>query len=242
MRLLTALVLVTSGCAQSENRLSEESRPRVSARVRQTEDFEPTGDGSHPSWAKAEWIPLSRRPGGDLPYETRFKVLHSPKGVYVLMDGTDARLTTTGRKDFAHLWEEDVYEVFLCPDPATPVYFEYEVSPLNFELPLLVPNHRGEFMGWIPWHYEGDRKVHKAVTVAGGPQQPGASVAGWRAEIFIPFALFRGLSNVPPATGSRWRANFYRVDHDRTPPTQWHWATVGPSFHEYWNFGDLIFE
>jgi hypothetical protein len=242
VRILAALVLITSGCSQGVDRPSEDPHDLVTAHVRLTEDFEPSGDGSHPSWAKAEWNPLTRRAGGNLPYETRFKILHSGKGIYVLMDGTDSRLSTTGRKDFAHLWEEDVYEVFLCPDPATPLYFEYEISPMDHELPLLVPNHRGEFMGWIPWHYEGDRKVRKAVTVSGGPRQPGAAVTGWRAEMFIPFELFRGLSNVPPAPGSRWRANFYRMDYDQGPVTQWHWAPVGPSFHEYWNFGVLRFD
>ena len=35
------------------------------------------------------------------------------------------------------LWNEDVFEVFLWTDERYPVYFEYEISPLNHELPIL---------------------------------------------------------------------------------------------------------
>jgi hypothetical protein len=58
--------------------------------------------------------------------------------------------------------------------------------------------------------------------------------------VFFPYALLRPLQNVPPKPGTRWRGNFYRMDYDGKP-TQWDWAPVGPSFHEYEKFGDLIF-
>ena len=67
-------------------------------------------------------------------------------------------------------------------------------------------------------------------------------MTGWSAEFFIPYALFTGIRNAPPASNTRWRANFYRVDYDGGRMTQWEWARVGPSFHEYWNFGVLVFE
>jgi hypothetical protein len=31
------------------------------------------------------------------------------------------------------------------------------------------------------------------------------------------------------------------MDHDGGTRTQWEWAPVGPSFHEYQKFGDLVF-
>jgi hypothetical protein len=69
-----------------------------------------------------------------------------------------------------------------------------------------------------------------------------ARVEGWRAEVFIPFELLTPMGNVPAASGSRWRANFYRVDYDQKKTTQWAWARVGSSFHDYQNFGTLEFE
>ena len=101
------------------------------------------------------------------------KVLYSKKGLYVLMDATDAKITATMQDDFQDLWTEDVFEVFLWPDERDPLYFEYEISPLNRELPILIPNLDGKFLGWRPWHYEGDRKTRKATSAVGGPAQVG---------------------------------------------------------------------
>ena len=207
-------------------------------------DFDVTGTGSNPSWQRTGWTALSRRQPDGLPYDSKFKVLYSDSGLYVLMDGTDRKLTATITVDFLELWREDVFEVFLWPDQRYPVYFEYEVSPLNRELAILVPNFDGLFLGWRPWKYEGARVTRKAVSIVGGPAEPHAPIDGWRAEVYLPYALLEPLQNVPPRPGSVWRANFYRMDHDAGTgrPTQWEWAPVGPSFHEYEKFGELVFE
>jgi hypothetical protein len=63
--------------------------------------------------------------------------------LYVLFDGTDTRLSVTNLADFDNLWEEDVFEVFLWTDETQTVYFEYEISPLEKELPIIVPNLNG---------------------------------------------------------------------------------------------------
>ncbi len=214
-------------------------RPRLTVRV--AADFEVTGAGDHPAWRQIEWTALPRRRPDGHPYETRLKLLYSNTGLYVLMDGTDRKLTATMTEDFMDLWHEDVFEVFLWPDDRHPVYFEYEISPLNTELAILVPNFGGQFLGWRPWHYEKERLIRKATTVRGGARQSNASIQGWRAECFIPYALLRPLQNVPPQPGTRWRANFYRIDHDDGTRTQWAWAPVRTNFHEYQSFGELVF-
>jgi len=220
----------------------EDDPQRPVLHVKPTEDFEVTGDGSAEAWKSAEWTALNRRPGGKQEYLTRVKMLYSGKGLYVLFDGADNTLTATMTEDFANLWLEDVFEVFLWPDERQPVYFEYEISPLSHELPILVPNFGGQFLGWRPWHYEGDRKVRKAVAIIGGESKSGAAIEGWRAEVFFPYELLQPLQNVPPKPGTRWRANFYRMDYDGGAPTAWDWARVGPSFHEFEKFGTVVFE
>ena len=159
------------------------------ARVRPTADFEVTGDGSNEAWKKAEWVPLTPRGAADPSLETRVKLLYSKKGLYVLMSAADRKVTATFKDDFENLWTEDVFEVFLWPDEREPIYFEYEISPLNRELPILVPNLGGKFLGWRPWHYEGNRKTHKATSTVGGPAESGAPVTGWKAEVFFPYEL-----------------------------------------------------
>ena len=169
-------------------------------------------------------------------------MLYSDRGLYVLLDGTDRRLSATMTEDFLDLWTEDVFEFFLWPDERHTVYFEYEISPLGYELPILIPNFGGQFLGWRPWHYDGDRRIQKATAVRGGEKQSGAAIEGWTAEVFVPFELLKPLQNVPPQAGTRWRANVYRVDYDGPRSTAWDWSRVGPSFHDYANFGTLVFE
>ncbi len=210
--------------------------------VARADDFQVDGRGDAPAWEQAAWVPLQLRRDTSHPYQTRVKLLYSATGLYVLMDASDRTLTATLKEDFLDLWNEDVFEFFLWPDEGHPLYFEYEISPLGFELPLLIPNREGQFLGWRPWHYEGPRKVRKATTVTGGAKESGAKVTGWRAEVFVPYELLTPLGNVPPQPGTRWRANFYRIDYDDGRSASWDWAPVGPSFHDFRKFGTLVFQ
>ena len=239
---LAVLTLSLSGASSRyDDAVQTQSDERPQLTVKRSDDFEVNGSGDNAAWRQAEWVPLRRRQPDGHPFETRFKMLYSNTGLYFLMDGTDRKLTATMSEDFMDLWNEDVYEVFLWTDERYPVYFEYEISPLNRELPILIPNFGGQFLGWRPWKYDKDRVTRKATSVTGGAKQSGATIEGWRAEFFIPYRLLNPLQNVPPKAGTRWRANFYRMDHDEGKRTQWEWARVGNSFHEYQKFGELIF-
>ncbi len=214
--------------------------------VKKTADFKVNGEGTAPAWAGAAWIPVTvqESPSGkSMP--TRAKVLYSDKGVYFLFVCEDQKLTTTLTEDFVGLWKEDVVEVFLWPDQSMPVYFEYELSPMNYELPILVPNFKGRAMGWQPWHYADERKTQHATSAQGGEKKSGAAVKSWTAEIFIPFRLLGPLVSGTPKPGDRWRANLYRIDYDNGA-TYYAWRHTsmvkGSNFHEYDRFGTLLFE
>jgi Carbohydrate family 9 binding domain-like len=236
----TALVLTAlAACLQPVVLAQRDERPMLS--VRPAGDFEVTGAGDHPAWRQADWVTLRRREPNGHPYDTRFKTVYSNTGLYFLIDGTDRTLTATMNEDFMDLWNEDVFEVFLWTDERYPAYLEYEISPLNHELPIMVPNFGGQFLGWRPWHYERERLTRKATSITGGAKTSNAAIQGWRAEFFIPYALLKPLQNVPPAPGARWRANFYRMDHDEGKRTQWEWSPVGETFHEFEKFGTLEF-
>ena len=232
---MLALLSVLAGPLQGQVM----ERPRLI--VNPTSDFEVTGTGEAAAWRQAEWTPMPRRQPDNHPYDTRFKMLYSSTGLYFLIEGSDRSLTATMTDDFMDLWNEDVFEVFLWTDERYPVYFEYEISPLGRELPILVPNFGGEFLGWRPWHYEGERLIRKATSIIGGPKEPKAAIEGWRAEFFIPYALLKPLQNVPPKPGTRWRANFYRMDYDGGKRTTWQWAPVAGTFHEFEKYGELVF-
>lgn len=207
------------------------------------QDFEVNGKGDSSEWSKTDWVEIPRRGKSKVSYNARVKMLYSTTGIYLLFDGSDEILTATHTADFENLWKEDVFECFFWPDETHPIYFEYEVSPLGKELPLLVPNFEGKQLGWIPWHYEGDRKVKKAISIRGGEQKSLAKIAGWTAEVFIPYKLLKPLQNVPPTAGKKWRANFYRIDHDNKNVTGWEWAPIsGNTYHDIKNFGTIEFK
>jgi len=229
------LFLLLSLCITAQESASSE------AKIRKCNDFMVTGDGSSAAWNNAEWIKLTHQGSGSTFYETKVKVLYSGTGIYFLFSCGDEKLTTTMKDDNMNLWEEDVVEVFLWTSEDFPVYFEYEISPMDYELPIMVPNYKGKFLGWLPWNYAGEKRVLHATSAIGGEKQSGGTVTGWIAEFFIPYKLLSPLPQVPPSSGTKWRANMYRVDYDNGS-SSFAWQKTNRSFHEYNSFGTFVFE
>src|ERR1700688_1938389 len=148
--------------------------------VNKTKDFEITGDGTAVNWNEEKWLPLLKRKHGDV-YLTKLKILYSDSGIYCLYYCQDNKLTSTLREDYADLFNEDVVEAFFWTDESVPMYFEYELSPFNYELPILVPNIKGNFLGWRPWHYEGNRKTRHATHVI----KDNKGIIAWTGGFFI---------------------------------------------------------
>jgi hypothetical protein len=210
-------------------------------KIKKCKDFTVTGDGSSDTWKSTEWINIIQRTSRTDIYHTKAKVLYSETGIYFLFDCEDKKLNSTMKADYLDLWNEDVVEVFLWTQEDFPVYFEYELSPLNYELPIIIPNYKGKFFGWLPWHYEGNRRTQHATSTRDGKKESGSTISAWMAEIFIPYRLLTPLQQVPPLTGTKWRANLYRIDYDQGE-TLFSWQKIDKSFHEYEKFGTFIFE
>jgi hypothetical protein len=210
--------------------------------IHPTTDFEITGKGDAAAWSSCEWISLTPF-GGSATFATKIKALYSSKGVYFLFDCEDQKLTSTILEDGGALFDEDVVELFLQPDESQRLYLEYEVSPLDKQLLLLVPNDGRHFFGWVPQpHLEADRLPRHATSIRGGTREPHAKVTGWSAEIFVPYLLMIGLGNVPPKKDTVWRGNFYRIDYDEKPRTYFSWCRdTGRIFHDFKHFGWLRF-
>jgi hypothetical protein len=206
--------------------------------VKQTPDFAVDGKGSDPNWGKTSWVPLKQLDENGVNYATKFKILYSASGVYVLFEGLDNKITTEYKNDFENLFNADVFEVFFHTDTSIPLYFEYEVNALDKELVLLIPHLEKGVMGWIPWHYEGDRKVQKKVFV----HERNGKMEKWTAEMFFPYKLLAPLGNIPPTKGTYWNANFYRLDYDGGKMIKFAWSPVQASFHEFKRYGTIVFE
>ncbi|MEO6188305.1 MAG: carbohydrate-binding family 9-like protein [Ginsengibacter sp.] len=209
--------------------------------IKKTNDFQFSGDGSAENWRNTSWINIPKRTSSIPAYQTKVKLLYSETGIYVLFFCEDKKLTATMDKDFLDLWNEDVVEIFLQPDGGNPTYLEYEISPLNYELPIIIYNEKGKLNSWQPFHYENDRKTRHATTVQGGEKKSNGQVKSWTAEIFIPFNLMKPVLDKVPTSGTNWKGNIFRVDYDEEA-TEWSWQLTGSSFHEYEKFGSFHFE
>ena len=236
--IILCLVLVTNNINAG---LLEANPSPDSIVIKKCKDFKINGNGSSDFWNSTAWINLVQHGQNISGYQTKVKVLYSETGIYFLFSCEDKKLTSSMKADNLNLWEEDVVEVFLWTDEQFPVYFEYELSPMNYELPIIVPNYKGTFLGWLPWHYEGDRKTQHATSVVGGKKESGSIISGWIAEFFIPYKLLAPLNQVPPVPGTKWRANMYRIDYDNGVMA-FSWQKTNKTFHEYNKFGTFIFE
>lgn len=235
--LITLLILYLA----ISHRVFSENNSNENLKIKKSSDFEISGEGNSKQWELAEWVNLTQRSISINSYRTKVKILYSETGIYFLFDCEDSKITSTMKEDNLDLYKEDVVEVFLWTDERSPVYFEYELSPLNYELPIIVPNYDGNFLGWLPWHYEGERKTHHATSVNEGDKESGSSCTSWTAEFFIPYKLLMPLQNVPPKSGTKWRANLYRIDYDNGK-TLFSWKEYVNTFHDYNNFGTFYFE
>jgi hypothetical protein len=230
------LLVAHSGCLTGQTQpghTGKEAQWRITPAV----DFELQGDTALAAWTSVAWKKLGQREPLTVRYETKAKMLYSDKGIYTLFWCEDKKITASLTQANADLYREDVVEIFFWTDERFPLYFEYELSPLNNELILLVPNFDGKFLGWIPWHYEGERQTRHMAKII----REGETVKGWVAEFFIPYALLQPLNQVPPVRGTQWRMNLYRIDYDQGS-TGWWWQPVKTNFHDIHRFGTLVFD
>ena len=205
--------------------------------VRKTADFELTNSGKETAWSATSFVILPQRKKSGVLYETKMKILYSDLGIYCLYECEDNKITAFLKEDFSDIYNEDVVEAFFWTMESSPIYFEYELSPNNVELPIIVPNYNGKFMGWKPWHYEGAKKTRNQAVI----RKEGDKILGWTAQFFIPYKLLEPLQNVPPTKGMKWRANFYRIDYDNGS-SSWSWRPTQKNFHDYQRFGTILFD
>jgi hypothetical protein len=214
--------------------------------IKRSVDFEISGKGDNRAWETTSWSALGKKvDDGGKSYKTEFKMMYADKGIYLLFRGEDTKITTKDYKDFAEIYEGDVYEVFFHPDPTVPIYYEYEVNPMGRELILTLARSKGNTVGWAPWphEYRQDRLVQRKVSLSGGSPRVGGNISSWTAEIFFPYAIFGLLPKSPPQSGTKWNANFCRIDYDSGRMIQWSWSPkIQKDFHELENLGTIEFE
>ncbi len=193
-----------------------------------------TLDARHPAheWSLAAPITFCADWQGQNPDPTRqteVRVLWSPTMLYLRFQCRYRELFVfensdpNGRRD--HLWDRDVAEAFLQPDPSRPrCYREFEVSPNSMWIDLdIFPGGLSDLKSGLQRSVWLDRERQI-----------------WAAELAIPITALT--ASFDPA--AIWRVNFYRVEGQKEPRFYSAWQptnTPQPNFHVPEVFGKLRF-
>ena len=195
-------------------------------------------DARHPAadWARAAPVAFCQDWQGktsDPARQTEARLLWTPKTLYLRFACRYRELFVfadsepNGRRD--HLWDRDVAEAFLQPDPSRPHYYkEVEVSPNGMWIDLDI------FLDASP---QGDRDLKSGLQRSVWVDREAHM---WAAELAIPMQALT--ANFNPA--AVWRANFFRVEGPRQPRFYSAWQatnTPKPNFHVPEAFGTLRF-
>lgn len=191
-------------------------------------------DAEHPSeeWIRAAGISFCTDWRGKNPAPERMttvRALWSQEMLYLRFECRYVQLTVfpdaepNGRRD--HLWDRDVAETFLQPDPSRPRFYkEFEVSPNGI---------------WI----DLDIGTGELVDLKSGLQRSvwlDEKNNTWTAELAIPMKSLT--SAFDPHL--EWRANFFRVEGAAEPRHYHAWQptnTEQPNFHVPQAFGKMRF-
>jgi hypothetical protein len=197
-------------------------------------DHELSLDASHIAqvWQNAGAITFDsdwQGKNADPKLETEVRALWSRQHLYLMFECRYRELfvfkdsDANGHRD--HLWDRDVAEVFLQPDPSREhLYREFEVSPNGMWIDLdIFPAGRADFKSGLQRSVTVNEKSH-----------------AWTAQLAIPMKSLT--SNFDPS--AIWRANFYRVEGKSEPRAYLAWQptnTPQPNFHVPNAFGKLRF-
>ena len=233
-QLLGLAVMLCSNLVMSQSQQSSQCATPASEIVAAYVGHELKLDASHPAteWRNAgpvvfcsDWQGKNPDPGR----ETRVRVLWSRQTFYLRFECRYRELhlfndaEANGRRD--HLWDRDVAEAFLQPDPSRERYYrEFEISPNGMWIDLDVfPGGIADLTSGLRRSVALDEKAHT-----------------WTAELAIPLKALTG--SFDPK--SVWRANFYRVEGAEEPRAYLAWQPTHspkPDFHVPSAFGKLRF-
>ena len=201
-------------------------------------DFVPDGNLDKKAWRKAQWACFDYDMSGGKHWpqaDTRVATLWTENYIYIAFRCKYTTLNVYEGEDPAKerwkLWERDVVEVFVNPQPKwVNHYYEFEVAPNNQWIDLEIDKDKTPFND-AKWdsHFEHATRIDPKSRV-------------WTCELRIPVAAM-GMQAMSPNT--EWRINFFRDDGpgDNTQRHVMCWSPIPESktFHTPTRFGIIQF-
>ncbi|HEV8505160.1 MAG TPA: hypothetical protein VGQ53_07175, partial [Chitinophagaceae bacterium] len=106
--LILILTIMLTNINRGDGREASQSQKIAPFVVKKCSDFDLTGKDDGSEWSKTEWNYLTKLDEGGKIYTTKFKILYSEKGIYVLFTGEDDKISTRYDQDFDDLFKGDV--------------------------------------------------------------------------------------------------------------------------------------
>jgi alpha-galactosidase len=201
-------------------------------------DVAPDGDLSKPFWQNASFVEFDHDASGkshNPEISTRVESLWTDSYIYFGFSGRyDSLYIYSGESPATErwqLWDRDVVEVFLNPQPErVQHYYEFEVAPNNQWIDLEIDKTKDPFND-ASWNsgFEHATRIDAKNRV-------------WMTELRIPLSSIHVKAI---RSGATWRANFFRASGEG-PDNQRKflaWSTIpgGGTFHVPTRFGILEF-
>ena len=203
---------------------------------RTPEDFRPDGDLSKAVWKHADSVKFDHDASGASHYpevSTRVASIWTETHIYFAFwaryDSLNVYEGETPAVERWQLWDRDVVEVFLNPQPErVNHYYEFEVAPNNQWVDLEIDKTKEPFND-VSWNsgFEHATRIDAKNHI-------------WTAEMRIPISSIN-VSAMHP--GTDWRANFFRAagkgGDDHRKFLAWSIIPEGGTFHVPTRFGIL---
>jgi alpha-galactosidase len=221
-----------AGAIPGMNKYKQTMDEQTAVAVRMRESLDPEGFPKSSAWELANALRFDsdwQGKNADPERETEVRLLWTADTLYLRFRAKYRTITIfedaepNGRRD--QLWDRDVAEVFLQPDPSNPRrYKEFEVSPNGFWIDLdIAPGEKHDLKSGL----------RRRVIVNEASKT-------WIAELAIPMNCL--VERFDP--GAAWHVNFYRVEGATETRFYSAWRPTGtavPNFHLPEAFGQLIF-
>ena len=203
------------------------------------------GDLNKPIWSKLKSVgdltfPWAKK--GDFKQKTIIKLTWDDYNLYAGYLAYDFDIISQNRGTKGAVYNDDVLEIFIDPNPEDNQYFGFEI------------NARGDLLDYIMLFYRNSNRnwsvkgLKYAIQIEGTLNNHKDKDRYWTLELAIPWKNFTEYAKTPPRDGDIWKIALNRIDYNiikgkkKEEYSMWSPSRAPvPDYHLRSSFGSVIF-
>ena len=204
------------------------------------------GDWNKSQWKKASTLVIDKYMGKIPSFKpgVEAKMMYDDNNIYVIFRVKDKHVRSLVQEYNGNVSGDACVEFFFAPDVALPAeYFNLEVNAGGTPLIFYVTK---PWTGFNKLDVEDIKQIEIAHSLPARIDPEISEAVTWTLEYRVPFSMLRKFSAITkPASGVKWRGNFYKTASESSNPHWITWSYVNnpqPNFHLPQFFGTLIFK